>query len=58
MLLRCALNLNSLVSETIPYHKDYQVLCSKERTFYKKVSDLSVIYKFICLAYQVLVIRY
>ncbi|XP_042051702.1 AMSH-like ubiquitin thioesterase 3 [Salvia splendens] len=30
------LRYSSLVSETIPYHKDYQVLCSKERSFYKK----------------------
>ncbi|KAL0414803.1 UNVERIFIED_CONTAM: AMSH-like ubiquitin thioesterase 3 [Sesamum radiatum] len=30
------LRYSSLVSETIPYHRDYQVLCSKERSFYKK----------------------
>ncbi|XP_075521741.1 AMSH-like ubiquitin thioesterase 3 isoform X2 [Primulina tabacum] len=30
------LRYSSLVSETIPYHRDYQALCLKERTFYKK----------------------
>ncbi|PIN19234.1 SMAD6 interacting protein AMSH, contains JAB/MPN/Mov34 domain [Handroanthus impetiginosus] len=30
------LRYSSLVSETIPYHQDYQTLCPKERTFYKK----------------------
>ncbi|XP_073302419.1 AMSH-like ubiquitin thioesterase 3 isoform X1 [Primulina huaijiensis] len=30
------LRYSSLVSETIPYHRDYQTLCLKERTFYKK----------------------
>ncbi|KAK4425929.1 AMSH-like ubiquitin thioesterase 3 [Sesamum alatum] len=30
------LRYSSLVSETIPFHRDYQVLCSKERSFYKK----------------------
>uniref|UniRef100_A0A5B6ZSV4 Putative AMSH-like ubiquitin thioesterase 3 n=1 Tax=Davidia involucrata TaxID=16924 RepID=A0A5B6ZSV4_DAVIN len=30
------LRYSSLVSETIPYHRDYQVLLSKERTFYRK----------------------
>lgn len=43
MRLRCALNYISLVSETIPCHKDYHVLCAKERSFYKKVSDFPVI---------------
>ncbi|KAI3459236.1 hypothetical protein Pfo_015899 [Paulownia fortunei] len=30
------LRYSSLVSETIPYHRDYQALCPKERIFYKK----------------------
>ncbi|KAG8372905.1 hypothetical protein BUALT_Bualt12G0115700 [Buddleja alternifolia] len=30
------LRYSSLVSETIPYHRDYQALCPKERTFFKK----------------------
>ncbi|KAH6769619.1 hypothetical protein C2S52_014422 [Perilla frutescens var. hirtella] len=30
------LRYSSLVSETIPDHKDYQVLCAKERAFYRK----------------------
>ncbi|KAA8531284.1 hypothetical protein F0562_005993 [Nyssa sinensis] len=35
------LRYSSLVSETIPYHRDYQVLLPKERTFYRK--KLSVV---------------
>ncbi|KAG8370493.1 hypothetical protein BUALT_Bualt14G0122500 [Buddleja alternifolia] len=30
------LRYSSLVSETIPYHRDYQALCLKERAFFKK----------------------
>ncbi|GFP99630.1 amsh-like ubiquitin thioesterase 3 [Phtheirospermum japonicum] len=30
------LRYSSLVSETIPFHRDYQTLCPKERSFYKK----------------------
>ncbi|GMP76414.1 hypothetical protein CsSME_00033098 [Camellia sinensis var. sinensis] len=32
------LRYSSLVSETIPFHRDYQVLLPKERAFYKKKS--------------------
>ncbi|KAL6532540.1 hypothetical protein OROGR_014510 [Orobanche gracilis] len=30
------LRYSSLVSETIPFHRDYQILCPKERVCYKK----------------------
>ncbi|GFQ04320.1 amsh-like ubiquitin thioesterase 3 [Phtheirospermum japonicum] len=30
------LRYSSLVSETIQFHRDYQTLCPKERSFYKK----------------------
>ncbi|KAL3626577.1 hypothetical protein CASFOL_030126 [Castilleja foliolosa] len=30
------LRYSSLVSETIPFHRDYRTLCPKERSFYKK----------------------
>lgn len=48
-------DLFSLVSETIPYHRDYQALHPKERANYMKVS-LIYLYFFLQLAFMLSVL--